>query len=173
MKYMISESEKARLESLYQSLLKDERILKMKKYRIHRGSNCYYHTFKVTKKAMNRALHKKNVNMENLLYACVLHDYYLYSRKGDPGRKKGHVKKHPVIAKENAIKDFHINDEVAFAIETHMWPLNFSKFPKTKEARLLSHYDTWVATIEFLVSKKYKEKHQAKDEEYISKLFVE
>lgn len=168
---MITNEEKARLENLYQSLINDERLLKMKKYKIHRGSNCFLHTFKVTKRAVNRALHKKNINFDNLIYACVLHDYYLYSRKGDPGRKKGHVKNHPIIAAKNARKDFNINDEVADAIECHMWPLNFKKKPKTKEGKLLSYYDTQVATWEFLVSKKYKVKHEKDEFKYIEKLF--
>ena len=168
---MISEIEKQELENIYDSLLNDERVKRMQKYEIHRGSNCYIHSFRVAKTAIRRSLKKKNIDLKVLLYACVLHDYYLYSRKHDEGRKKGHARKHPYVAIENARKDFNISNEVAEAIECHMWPFNFKKYPKTKEAKMLCHIDNVIAFKEFLQCKKYKHKNKDRYNQIIAKLF--
>ena len=76
----ILEEQKQRLESLYQSFLNDEKILRMKDISMHRGSNCYEHSFKVARKAIRHALryHKKEINLEIVLIGSILHDYYLY-----------------------------------------------------------------------------------------------
>ena len=75
----ISIEEKNRLESIYQSFLNDPKILRMKEIPMHRGSNCYEHSFKVAKKAVKYAINfpKKNLNYERVLIAAILHDYYL------------------------------------------------------------------------------------------------
>ena len=56
-------------------------------------------------------------------------------------------------------------------IKTHMWPFNFFKPPKGKEARLLCNVDTWVATVECLTSRKHKIKKADEYLKYISTLF--
>lgn len=168
---MIGEKEKAELENIYQSLLNDEKVKRMQKYEIHRGSNCYIHSFRIAKTAIHRSLKKKNIDLKVLLYACVFHDYYLYSRKHDEGRKKKHGSKHPFIAASNAKKDFDISPEVVDAIECHMWPFNFKRFPKTKEAKMLCHIDNVIALKEFLQFKSYKKRNKDRYYKIIEKLF--
>ena len=167
----LSEQEKNELEDLYQSLLNDEKVKRMLDIPMHRGSNCYIHSFMVAKTAIHRALKKKNVNLKILLYAAVFHDYYLYDWRTDRSKKKGHGKNHPGIAIENAKKDFDLPEESEAIIRSHMWPINFKLFPKTKEARLLTLADKRIATREFFISKKKKLKNRSKLLEYISKLF--
>ena len=75
----ITIEDKNRLEELYQSFLKDEKILRMKDISMHRGSNCYLHSFKVAKKAIKKSLNRKDINLEVVLIGAVLHDYYLCS----------------------------------------------------------------------------------------------
>ena len=79
----ISESEKAQLEEIYQAFLNDERILKMKEISMHRGSNCYIHSFKVAKLAIKRALRHRKGNLYTILIGAILHDYYLYDWRVD------------------------------------------------------------------------------------------
>ena len=100
----LTEEQKEKLEAIYQSFLNDEKILRMKEISMHRGSNCYEHSFKVAKHAMKIALrgNKKNLNLETLLIGAILHDYYLYDWRKDRSKLKRHTKSHPYIASENA-----------------------------------------------------------------------
>ena len=168
----LTETEKNELEQLYQSLFNDEKVRRMLDIPMHRGSNCFVHSFMVTKIAINRAIKKiKYIDLKALLYACVFHDYYLYDWRKDRSKLKGHGKNHPDIAVKNAKEDFDIPDNSAKIIKTHMWPINFKQFPKGREARLLSFADKKVAIREAFVSKKRKEKNKNKILKYISTLF--
>ena len=167
----LNAEEKQYLEDLYLRYLSDEKILQMKDIPMHRGSNCYIHSFRVARLAIKRALRHKQVNLEALLLACILHDYYLYNWRVDRSKKKGHGRNHPYIAAEQAERDFAIDMETKHAIQTHMWPLNFRDWPNTKEARILSLADKHIATLEFFTSSSYKKKREAKYLKEISSLF--
>ena len=168
---IITEQEKQRLENLYQTFLNDEKILRMKDISMHRGSNCYEHSFKVAKKAIRKSLNRKNVNLEVVLLGAILHDYYLYDWRKDRSKLKKHGKNHPDIAIENAIKDFNIPDEVKKVIKSHMWPINIKDYPKSKEAKIVSISDKEVTIVESMTTKKYKQKKREKYLSYISTLF--
>ena len=167
----ISIEQKQRLEELYQTFLKDEKILRMKDISMHRGSNCYEHSFKVAKKAIKKSLHRNNINLEVVLLGSILHDYYLYDWRSDRSKLKKHGKNHPGIAIDNAIRDFDISDEVKVVIKSHMWPINIKDYPKSKEAKIVSFSDKAVTIGESFTSKRYKQKKREKYLSYISHLF--
>ena len=167
----LTPEQKNRLENMYQTFLHDEKILKMKEIPMHRGSNTYEHSFKVAKKAIKHALRYKDVNLESILIASILHDYYLYDWRSDHSKRKKHGKNHPYIASDNAKIDFDISSEVERIIKSHMWPLNFKMFPNSKEARIVSMADKMVASIESLSSKKHKNVHRQKYLDKIDRLF--
>lgn len=167
----LDDNKKKELEEIYQKFLNDPRILKMKDIPMHRGSNCYIHSFLVAKLAIKRALRHRHVNLVSVLTASILHDYYLYDWRKNRALRKNHAHNHPFLASENAHKEFDISRDVMDIIETHMWPINFKTFPKTKEARIVGRADTSIALKEALTSKKYKAKHQQKYLEDISSLF--
>ena len=169
----INQEEKERLETIYQTFLHDEKILQMKEISMHRGSNCYEHSFKVARKAIRHALryHKKEINLEIVLIGSILHDYYLYDWRKNKELLKGHGSNHPYIAAKNAKRDFDISDEVRKIIEAHMWPLNTSNWPNTTEARIVSVSDKAVTIGEALTSIAYKKKKRQKYLQNISKLF--
>ena len=170
MKLTIEEKEK--LENIYQKFLYDDKILKMKEVNMHRGSNTYIHCFKVAKLAIKRALRRKRrLNLESILIASILHDYYLYDWRKDKSKKKKHAKNHPFIASENAKRDFNIEKFTSEIIEEHMWPINFKNFPKTTEARIVNNADNSIAFIEVLTSIKYKSKRMDKYNKSIQNLF--
>ncbi len=171
MKHTLSEIEKIELEKLYQSFLNNDHILKMKTIPMHRGSNCYIHSFKVAKICIKKAVKKGGYNLSNLLIAAILHDYYLYDWRKNKSLKKKHGSRHPYVANENAKKDFHISSEVSEIILSHMWPLTPKSFPKSKEAKLVNYVDDLVATKEFLLSSRYKKKHEEEYLREISSLF--
>lgn len=168
---VISELEKKELEELYQFLFHHEKVRRMIEIPMHRGSNCFIHSFRVAKLAIKRALRHKNVNLKVLLYSAVFHDYYLYDWRKNKELLKGHNKRHPALAAKQAKEDFDIPEESMNIILSHMWPLNFKQFPKTKEARILSLADKSIATKEAFTSKKRKTKRESQFLESISTLF--
>ena len=169
----ITSEQKNELEKIYQSFLHDEKILKMKEIEMHRGSNCYIHSFKVAKLAVKRTLrhHKVDVNIYTVLFASILHDYYLYDWRKDRSKMKHHMSNHPHVAAENAVRDFSIHEPVRKAIETHMWPVNIKDYPRSMEATIVSNADKAIYIKEIFCSRKYKEKREQKYLRQISTLF--
>ena len=160
----LTEERKQELEAIYQSFLNDEKIQKMKEVSMHRGSNCYIHSFKVAKLAIKRALRHKRGDLYVILVGSILHDYYLYDWRKDREKMKKHLSSHPYTAAQNALRDFNISEDVKKVIESHMWPVNFSNFPETKEARIISNADKAICLREMFCSKRYKKK---KEQEYL------
>ena len=168
---IITPEVKKELEDIYQSFFRDERIVRMKEISMHRGSNCFFHSFKVAKLSIKRALRHKKGNLHVILLSAILHDYYLYDWRIDRSKMRHHMSSHPYTAAENAEKDFGIHEPVKKAIQSHMWPVNFTNFPKTKEARIISNADKTIYLKEIVCSKKYKQKREAKYMKQIELLF--
>lgn len=166
-KVYITSEQKEELNNIYVEYLNNPLIMEMKKIPMHRGSNCYLHSFKVAKRTLNKAIEHPNLDYKSLLIASILHDYYLYDWRKNRNLKKKHGRNHPGIAINNAKRDFNISDEVADMIRTHMWPLTPHDFPKSFEAKLLNIIDDEIATVEFLSSKKHKKK---KEKQYLSRI---
>ena len=115
----LTKEEKDRLEEIYQYFLNDQRVMRMKAVPMHRGSNCYEHSFKVAKKAIKhglRRINKEKIDLEVILVGAILHDYYLYDWRSDRSKRKRHCHNHPDIAVANAVKDFAISKKVQFPI---------------------------------------------------------
>ena len=167
----INEEKKKELEEIYQSFLHDEKILKMKEIQMHRGSNCYIHSFKVAKLAIKRALRHNKGDLFVILLGSILHDYYLYDWRKDRTKKKHHVKDHPYIAANNAERDFGIHESIKKVIQTHMWPFNIEDFPESKEARIISLADKTIYAREIICSRAYKAKREQKYLKQIATLF--
>ena len=167
----ITPERKRELEDIYYYFLNHEKILKMKEISMHRGSNCYIHSFKVAKLAIKRALCHKRGDLYIILVGAILHDYYLYDWRIERDKMKNHMSSHPYTAAKNAVRDFNIPEEIVNVGQSHMWPVNFKEFPKTKEARIISNADKAIYTKEIICSKRYKKKREQKYLEQISKLF--
>ena len=167
----ITDEQKKELEGIYQSFLHDEKILKMKEISMHRGSNCYIHSFKVAKLAIKRALRHNKGNLYTILLGAILHDYYLYDWRIDKSKMGHHLSSHPYVAAENAVRDFGIHESIKKVIHSHMWPVNFRDFPKTKEARIISNADKANYIKEIVCSKRYKKKREQKYLNQIARLF--
>lgn len=168
---VISEETKQELEKIFQDFFHNEKIRKMITIPMHRGSNCFIHSFKVAKLAIKRALRHKVVDLKAVLVGAILHDYYLYDWRVDKDKKMSHLSAHPYIAIKNAEKDFDIDEDIKKIIKSHMWPINIKDFPSSKEARIVTLADKSVAFIEAMTSKRYKTKRETKYLESISSLF--
>ena len=158
----ITDEERKELEEIYQAFLHDERLLKMMDIPMHRGSNCYIHSFKVAKTAIRRALRHRKADLHTILLGAILHDYYLYDWRIDRSKMKSHLRTHPYTAAKNAERDFEIPESVKKVIHSHMWPVNLFDFPKSKEARIISLADKHIYLSEILTSKRHKAKNKGK-----------
>ena len=167
----LTEEKKQELEVIYQSFLHDEKIMKMKEISMHRGSNCYIHSFKVAKLSIKRAIRHKKCDLYVVLLGSILHDYYLYDWRVDREKMKKHLYTHPHVAAENAVRDFGIHEPTKKVIETHMWPVNVSEFPNTTEGRIISLADKHIYIKEIVCSKRYKKKREQKYLQQIATLF--
>lgn len=164
----LTKEEIEKYQKLYESLYNDPRILRMKEFSQHRGSSPYVHSLKVARRAYWIA--KRwwfKVNFEDLLIGAMLHDYCLYTWRGKSGRFK-FAARHPKTSCKNAERDFKINDRIKNIILSHMWPLNFFCFHKSKEAHIVALADDIIAIEEGLCSIKWKVKRKDK---YFDKIF--
>ncbi|MBO4541269.1 MAG: HD domain-containing protein [Bacilli bacterium] len=168
---ILDEEKKKALEAVYQSFLHDEKILRMKDIPMHRGSNCYLHSFRVARLAIKRALRRKEADLDTILLGAILHDYYLYDWRVERDKMLFHARRHPHIAAENAERDFGIHEPVKRVIETHMWPFNLTHFPSSKEARIISWADKTIYWKEILTSKRRKAKEEQESLKQIATLF--
>jgi len=166
----LTQEEKAKYQEIYEKFLDDPRLLRIGKIQQHRGSNTFLHVCKVTKYAYKLAKGSCiKINFEDLITGAMLHDYFLYDWREDKSKLKRHGHKHPMIALENAKKDFEINDRVANIIVSHMWPINLFHIHHCVEAHLVSLADKHVSIGEALTSRKHKLKIR---EKVLTGLFV-
>lgn len=127
----------------------------MKQYRQHVTSNTFEHVCHVARVSHQIQL-KLNLDVDEdaLLRGAVLHDYYLYDFSENPVGAYEHGTTHAEKALRNAEKAFVLNDTEKNIIYSHMWPLNLTHLPRTKEAWIVSVADKICAVQEMLASKK-------------------
>ncbi len=119
----------------------------------HHGLTRYMHVMRVSKFTykISKFLHLDYVSATR---AALLHDYFTESDfNGVTGIKKGVV--HPMIAYNNACKDFYVNELEKNVIVSHMFPLG-KVIPKYRESWVVTLVDKGVATYEL---SKYKFKN--------------
>lgn len=118
-------------------------IQELKKYPNHNISNLFDHSSRVAVCAYDLScrLHL-DVNGDSLAKGAMLHDYYLYcARQNKNVGTREHWFGHPQTALDNAEKEFDLSDLEKNIIRSHMWPLTFWHFPKSREAVLISLAD--------------------------------
>ena len=109
-------------------------VLRMKLYPHHGSTNCYQHCMNVAyyNYKICRFMHLDAVSAARagMLHDLFLYDWHTHAKKtGD----RFHGLTHPKTAYKNACKFWELNRVEKDIILTHMWPLNFFRFPKTKE----------------------------------------
>lgn len=125
------------------SLREDPSVQELKKYPNHRISNLFDHSSRVAECAydMSRRLHM-SVDGKSLARGAMLHDFYLYQAWGNKEiGTRAHWFGHPDTALRNAEKQFKLTELEKNIITSHMWPLTFLHFPRSREAFLVSFAD--------------------------------
>ena len=84
-------------------------------------------------------------NYDNLLLGAFLHDLFLYDWHEKDVSHRLHGYRHPLTASKNARRMCNVNEEVIKIIKSHMWPLTFTKVPRSREAILVCLVDKYVA----------------------------
>ena len=102
---------------------------------------------------INERLHL-NSDEKELIEAAMLHDFYLYDWHDGKPERKTHGFDHPFIANKNAEAYFHVSPKVSAAIKSHMWPLNITNIPSSREAILLCCVDKYCALVETMKKRK-------------------
>lgn len=112
----------------------------------HHGLNRYEHVLRVAKNTyrFSKIMHMDYISATR---GALLHDYF---NDSDYGSVKGVFKKdsiHPVIALNNARREYSLNDKEENIIVSHMFPLGDIK-PNCKESWLVTSIDKSVALYE-------------------------
>ena len=127
---------------LIKNIIETDNYKSQKNFISHGNTNLYDHQINVAYECY-KYLEKKNKEDIDMIYAALLHDYYLYDWhdiKKHP-RKRLHGFRHPKIAMNNAIRDYGISKRCQSMIRTHMFPLTLFHIPKSKYAYKLSIID--------------------------------
>ncbi len=130
-------------------LLKEGRIREMKNYIQHGSISTYHHSISVAyvSNRLNRFF-RLNANESELIRGALLHDYFLYDWHDWDGELHGFY--HPKAALKNAEKDFDLSEREKNIIRSHMWPLTFFNFPRSREAWIVCVADKICSTRETL-----------------------
>ncbi|EKE27573.1 MAG: hypothetical protein ACD_3C00191G0004 [uncultured bacterium (gcode 4)] len=108
--------------SIIGDILKDEDFIALKKHRHHLFFNRYEHLINASRIAYKLSKWF-NADIHSCTLAWILHDFH-------NTRIKWYL--HWVLAAENAIKKFNINEKVALLIKSHMYPFGRSKVERFK-----------------------------------------
>lgn len=93
-------------------------------------------------------------DVEALVAGALLHDFYLYDwHEPDPSHRL-HGFFHAERSKRNAVEAFQIDEKIQGIIQSHMWPLNITRVPKSREAAIVCVADKVCCVIESLFHRK-------------------
>ena len=136
------------MQTYYEKLKKDPRVLQMDNYIQHGRTTTYEHCIHVAEisERINRKLHL-HANRDDMLTGALLHDFFLYDWH-DLTLKDLHGFRHPKYALRNAKQNFRINKNIQNIIQSHMFPLTITTIPKSKEAWIVCFADKYVSVKE-------------------------
>lgn len=152
---MSKESKQAREEAidvLVGDLKRHPLVERMKRYVQHGDISTYEHCERVTDASyrLNRFL-RLRADERSLLRAAMLHDFYLYDwHKKDDGTHRWHGFHHAKRAAENAGRLLGASEKERQIIGSHMWPLNLTQVPRSREAWIVCLADKWCSLQETL-----------------------
>lgn len=139
-----------KIQKAVQSLIRKGRFTSEKTFRHHRDITVFDHSVHVAEVSLLMADSLPfTVDVDSLIRGALLHDYFLYRRKESLKTYILHGYRHPVIAAENAEKDYGINDIEKNIIKRHMFPLTPIP-PKYRESWIVCIADKYCAVLEFL-----------------------
>lgn len=129
-------------------------VQKMKHFSQHGTTSTFDHCYAVCQTCLwiNRRirLHAKETIM---LRAAFLHDFYLYDWHHPDPSHRWHGFTHANLASNNAKRYFALGESEREIIRCHMWPLNITRIPQSREAWLVCLADKICCVREFFQGK--------------------
>ena len=132
----MTDKEEHHFRRVMKTITEDKKALQMKQFIQHGQVTTFDHGLRVARLSylLARRLHLK-VEEEELLTGAFLHDYFLYDWHDHGDHLHGYH--HAEISARNAKRDFRISGKTEHIIKSHMWPLNLTRVPRSKEAFLV------------------------------------
>ena len=139
-------------KNILKSIINTEKFNELNDYVAHGRTTVLKHSLNVAAICLfiSRCLRIK-VRLSELIISALLHDLYLYDWHDTKSSPKLHGFVHSTIAAENAKEYFDINENIYNNIKTHMWPLNITYLPKTREGVIVCIADKIAAIKEIFV----------------------
>lgn len=135
-------------------LQNDAHVINLKRFRQHRVTTRFDHSrnvaicsYKISKKL------RLNIDESALARGAMLHDFFMYDTRSKEVSAYKHGIKHAEIALQNATMLYSLSPVERNIIYSHMWPLNITHLPKSKEAALVCMADKYCAVKEFFGKK--------------------
>lgn len=120
----------------------DPHIKGMRQYGQHARTNTYEHCHHVA--IYSYLLARRlgwDIDERALVRGAFLHDYYGYDVRAEHRSAYRHGTQHAQAALDNALQDFELSEKEKNIIYSHMWPLNLTHVPRSREAFLVSLSD--------------------------------
>ncbi len=133
-------------------LQQDDRVEQMKQFMQHGKVTTFDHCIHVAKisRWLDHRLHLHS-NQHVLLSGAMLHDFFLYDwHHDDNGTHRWHGFSHADTAARNVRTFFGKDPRVEHVIRSHMWPLNLTHLPRSREAWIVCVADKLAAIQETL-----------------------
>ena len=132
-------------ESIASEIINSEKYQSLKNEN-HHGLSRYDHSIRVAKNTYRISKRIKKMDYISATRGALLHDYFTNEEyRNTKGMKKYSM--HPVIALNNAIREYNLNPIEENVIVSHMYPMGKTK-PNCKESWLVSGVDKSVAIYE-------------------------
>ena len=143
--------ERRALNRLLEGTADAPKARQMQRYIQHGSITTYRHCADVTRMCfwLNRRF-RLGADEATLVRGAFLHDMYLYDWHDKDGDHKWHGFHHADRALENADRWFQLNSKERQMIYCHMWPLNLTRLPRSREAAILCLSDKLCALRETL-----------------------
>ena len=144
------------IHSYGKDILESDAFQREKDFSQHGTTTTYAQSLCVTYISVWLTLRSKHpVNMKSVVRGALLHDYFLYDWHEKNEHHRFHGYTHAKMALDNAKKDFKLNRTEAEIIYCHMFPLNLSRMPHSREAKIVCIADKLCAGCETLLIMQY------------------
>lgn len=135
----------------YTHILENENFKKLNNFIAHGKTTTLAHSINVTKQSIKISkIFNIKINQNDLIVSALLHDLFFYDWHHSPKGTGLHGFTHAKLASENAKELFNVSDNIVKIIKSHMWPLNITKVPTSKEAIIVCIADKICAVRETL-----------------------
>lgn len=132
---------KREVMSILKEYLYHPESLKMKDFMQHGSVSTYDHSLSVAYRCYGMAYGRRGVDIRLLTVCAFLHDFYLYDWHERDRSHRWHGFHHAKRAAENAERIFSLGEKGKSIILSHMWPINLTRIPRSKEAWILTFAD--------------------------------